>query len=65
MAGSRWATPWEVLTQVGGNVAELRRRMLRVQDEGVLERWRWGELVSSLVTLHRAIKGDQGRSRAS
>ncbi len=30
---------WEVLTQAGGNVAELRRRMLRAQDEGVLERW--------------------------
>jgi hypothetical protein len=30
---------WEVFTQVGGNVAELRRRVLGAQDEGVLERW--------------------------
>ncbi|MDV7216881.1 hypothetical protein [Streptomyces prunicolor] len=48
---------WEVLTQVGGNVAELRRRMLRAQDEGVLERW-GAELVPSLATLHRAIKDE-------
>ncbi|MFE4653900.1 AAA family ATPase [Streptomyces sp. NPDC056707] len=48
---------WEVLTQVGGNVAELRRRMLRAQDEGVLDRW-GAECVPSLATLHRAIKDE-------
>ncbi|MFD8079345.1 hypothetical protein ACFV3E_42755 [Streptomyces sp. NPDC059718] len=46
---------WEVLTQAGGNVAELRRRMLQAQDEGVLERW-GAEFVPSLATLHRAVK---------
>ncbi|MBT3155399.1 ATP-binding protein [Streptomyces sp. CHD11] len=48
---------WEVLTQLGGNVAELRRRMLRAQDEGVLQRW-GVEVVPSLATLHRAIKDE-------
>ncbi|WP_103531793.1 hypothetical protein [Streptomyces sp. SM11] len=48
---------WEVLTQAGGNVAELRRRMLRAQDEGVLEHW-GAEFVPSLATLHRAIKDE-------
>ncbi|MFI9630768.1 AAA family ATPase [Streptomyces sp. NPDC052042] len=48
---------WEVLTQVGGNVAELRRRMLRAQDEGGLQRW-GVEVVPSLATLHRAIKDE-------
>lgn len=48
---------WEVLTQVGGNVAELRRRMLRAQDEGVLQRW-GAEVVPSLATLHRAIRDE-------
>ncbi|MBG0850324.1 ATP-binding protein [Streptomyces spinoverrucosus] len=48
---------WEVLTQAGGNVAELRRRMLRAQDEGVLQRW-GVEVVPSLATLHRAIKDE-------
>lgn len=48
---------WEVLTQAGGNVAELRRGMLRAQDEGVLERW-GAEFVPSLATLHRAIKDE-------
>ncbi|MFF4038390.1 hypothetical protein [Streptomyces sp. NPDC001816] len=43
------AALWEVLTQAGGNFAELRRRMLRAQDEGVLEHW--GEFVPSLATL--------------
>lgn len=54
---------WEVLTQVGGNVAELRRRMLRAQDEGVLDHW-GTEFVPSLATLHRAIKDELGASRA-
>ncbi|MBJ6636745.1 hypothetical protein H4K36_00050 [Streptomyces sp. DHE7-1] len=48
---------WEVLTQVGGNVAELRRRMVRAQDEGVLDHW-GAEFVPSLATLHRAIKDE-------
>jgi hypothetical protein len=30
---------WEVLAEAGGSVAELRRRMLRAQEEG---RWRGG-----------------------
>jgi hypothetical protein len=46
---------WEVLTQTGGNVAELRRRMLRAQDEGVLGEW-GAQFVPSLATLHRAVK---------
>ncbi|MFD0432015.1 hypothetical protein ACFQ60_46955 [Streptomyces zhihengii] len=48
---------WEVLPQAGGNVAELRRRMLRAQDEGVLEHW-GRRFVPSLATLHRAIKDE-------
>ncbi|MEU2225031.1 ATP-binding protein [Streptomyces sp. NPDC018347] len=54
---------WEVLTQVGGNVAELRRRMLRAQDEGVLDHW-GTEFVPSLATLHRAIKDELRAGRA-
>ncbi|MFC8596666.1 AAA family ATPase [Streptomyces atroolivaceus] len=48
---------WEVLAQAGGNVAELRRRMLRAQEEGALEQWGAGR-VPSLPTLHRVIKRD-------
>ncbi|MEU0213815.1 ATP-binding protein [Streptomyces sp. NPDC006265] len=53
---------WEVLAQAGGNVAELRRRMLRTQEEGVLEQW-GAECVPSLPTLHRVIKRDLGAGR--
>ncbi|WP_267010087.1 ATP-binding protein [Streptomyces sp. NBC_00154] len=53
---------WEVLAQAGGNVAELRRRMLRAQEEGVLEGW-GAECVPSLPTLHRVIKRDLGTGR--
>ncbi|MDX3850215.1 hypothetical protein PV679_06205, partial [Streptomyces sp. AK02-01A] len=54
---------WEVLTQAGGNVAELRRRMLQAQDEGVLDRW-GAEFVPSLATLHRAVKDGLRAGRA-
>jgi hypothetical protein len=50
--GDAW---WEVLTQTGGTVAELRRRMVQAQDEGVLEEW-GAQFVPSLATLHRAVK---------
>uniref|UniRef100_UPI002FDC44E1 AAA family ATPase n=1 Tax=Streptomyces ardesiacus TaxID=285564 RepID=UPI002FDC44E1 len=53
---------WEVLAQAGGNVAELRRRMLRAQEEGALEAW-GAECVPSLPTLHRVIKRDLGAGR--
>ncbi|GAA2616813.1 hypothetical protein GCM10010304_83010 [Streptomyces roseoviolaceus] len=53
---------WEVLAQAGGNVAELRRRMLRAQEEGALEGW-GAESVPSLPTLHRVIKRDLGAGR--
>jgi hypothetical protein len=53
---------WEVLAQAGGNVAELRRRMLRAQGEGVLEGW-GVECVPSLPTLHRVIKRELGAGR--
>ncbi|MEV7691366.1 ATP-binding protein [Streptomyces bungoensis] len=53
---------WEVLAQAGGNVAELRRRMLRAQEEGVLEGW-GAHGVPSLPTLHRVIKRDLGAGR--
>ncbi|MFI2264441.1 hypothetical protein [Streptomyces tubercidicus] len=46
---------WVVLTEVGGNVAELRRRTLRAQDEGALGTL-GAEFVPSLATLHRAVK---------
>lgn len=52
---------WEVLAEAGGNVAELRRRMLRAQEEGALE-GRGAECVPSLPTLHRVIKRDLGRA---
>ncbi|WP_406296578.1 AAA family ATPase [Streptomyces sp. NBC_00624] len=53
---------WEVLAEAGGNVAELRRRMLRAQEEGALEGW-GAECVPSLPTLHRVIKRDLGAGR--
>ncbi len=53
---------WEVLAQAGGNVAELRRRMLRAQEEGTLEGW-GAQCVPSLPTLHRVIKRDLGAGR--
>jgi hypothetical protein len=53
---------WEVLAQAGGNVAELRRRMLRAQAEGALEGW-GARCVPSLATLHRVIKRDLGAGR--
>jgi hypothetical protein len=54
---------WEVLTQTGGNVAELRRRMLQAQDEGVLGDW-GTQFVPSLATLHRAVKDGLRAGRA-
>lgn len=48
---------WSVLTQVGGSVARLRRRMLRAQEEGVLGTL-GAEFVPSLATLHRAVKDE-------
>lgn len=48
---------WSVLTQVGGHVAGLRRRMLRAQEEGVLGTL-GAEFVPSLATLHRAVKDE-------
>ncbi|WP_443329524.1 AAA family ATPase [Streptomyces sp. 8N706] len=48
---------WEVLAETGGNVAELRRRMLQARGAGVLARW-GVECVPSLATLHRVIKRD-------
>ncbi|MFE2296393.1 AAA family ATPase [Streptomyces sp. NPDC059452] len=53
---------WEVLAEAGGNVAELRRRMLRAQEEGALEGW-GAQCVPSLPTLHRVIKRDLGAGR--
>ncbi|MFF5639710.1 hypothetical protein [Streptomyces sp. NPDC012825] len=53
---------WEILAQPGGNVAELRRRMLRAQEEGALEQW-GAECVPSLPTPHRVIKRDLGAGR--
>ncbi|MFG3111800.1 AAA family ATPase [Streptomyces tendae] len=53
---------WEVLAEAGGNVAELRRRMLRAQEEGALEEW-GAQCVPSLPTLHRVIKRDLGAGR--
>ncbi|MET8081198.1 AAA family ATPase [Streptomyces sp. NPDC005303] len=53
---------WEVLAQAGGNVAELRRRMLQAQEQGVLEGW-GARCVPSIPTLHRVIKRDLGAGR--
>jgi hypothetical protein len=53
---------WEVLAQAGGNVAELRRRMLQAEEEGLLEGW-GARCVPSLATLHRVIKRDLGAGR--
>ncbi|MET7694970.1 AAA family ATPase [Streptomyces sp. NPDC005483] len=53
---------WEVLAQAGGNVAELRRRMLAAQEHGVLEEW-GARCVPSIPTLHRVIKRDLGAGR--
>lgn len=53
---------WEALAQAGGNVAELRRRMLQAQEEGTLEGW-GAQCVPSLPTLHRVIKRDLGAGR--
>ncbi|MFE0678661.1 AAA family ATPase [Streptomyces sp. NPDC058867] len=53
---------WEVLASAGGNVAELRRRMLRAEEEGVLEGW-GVRGVPSLPTLHRVIKRELGAGR--
>ncbi|KUM67165.1 hypothetical protein AQI70_36525 [Streptomyces curacoi] len=54
----------EVLAEAGGNVAELRRRMLRAQEEGALEGW-GVECVPSLPTLHRVIKRELGAGPGS
>ncbi|WP_329324594.1 AAA family ATPase [Streptomyces luteogriseus] len=53
---------WKVLAEAGGNVAELRRRMLAAQEQGVLEEW-GAECVPSIPTLHRVIKRDLGAGR--
>ncbi|MFF7724902.1 hypothetical protein ACFZDB_36885 [Streptomyces luteogriseus] len=53
---------WEVLGEAGGNVAELRRRMLAAQEHGVLEEW-GARCVPSIPTLCRVIKRDLGAGR--